>query len=589
VQLQDSNGNPVPSPYNLKVEVVPDNPSLLSFMSNDIIIPEGSSQSKVEFRALESGLVQISAYPEIEENDKDLEIGTNNLEIKDIAINNTLYKVVPYIAPSKLLADGRSRAEVIVQLQDLNGSPVPAPDNIPVALSLSDTFSGALDNYTLEIDKGKSSAETYFTSDYKAGNWSIIASALGISKSANFSTSCHIPNKIKVRAVPESIGVNGKSIGAKATMQIVYVQLLDENGNPARAYEDLPVALIVEGVGKLENSTLTIPKGSTYASTWFYGEESGSAKIKVYSEFGEYETILDIYNPSTAQQVIIYASPDKILQNSSANLVVQLQDLNGSAAIFDHDINIELKLNEDYIELEESELIIKKGNDTAFTSFKTSFKVGKPQIHPVPSEALFNPNVSVEIVGSVPTSYNTSIIPEIIIASPSEKAKVLVNLQLDQLPAYAPHDIEVKIDDKVGILEKGKASLTFTINSSYNATERDISPEIFGFYPEKKILKKIGRKLNQINLSITPTIIRENESAIVSVQLQDSEGNPVPAPENIKVNLTLKGSGKLEKNVLEIEEGDSYASTLYTSTVVGTSNIMANRLGKKDYKSVLVI
>jgi RNA polymerase subunit RPABC4/transcription elongation factor Spt4 len=79
--------------------------------------------------------------------------------------------------PKEIIADGRSKSFITIQLLDKKGKPIAAPDDTEVKLT---TTSGKLESAVVKILKGKEKAETVLISSRETGKIDLAADASGL-------------------------------------------------------------------------------------------------------------------------------------------------------------------------------------------------------------------------------------------------------------------------------------------------------------------------------------------------------------------------------------------------------------------------
>lgn len=187
------------------------------------------------------------------------------------------YKIKITAEPIDLIADGKSKSIITIELLDTKGNPTPANADTEVKLN---TTGGALKNPVVKIPKGKEKAETVLTSSTKGGKINLTAKANGqesITINLNLMPA-RVPAQIRVSADPVSIVADGAS---KSTLT---VKLLDRAEQPIAALSDLVVELFA-AKGKLAQPTITIPKGETTAKTFLTSSlYLGSVRVSAHAE-----------------------------------------------------------------------------------------------------------------------------------------------------------------------------------------------------------------------------------------------------------------------------------------------------------------
>ena len=79
--------------------------------------------------------------------------------------------------PKELVADGRSKSFITIQLLDKKGKPIAAQDDTEVKLT---TTGGKLESAFVKIPKGKEKAETVLISSKESGKIDLAADASGL-------------------------------------------------------------------------------------------------------------------------------------------------------------------------------------------------------------------------------------------------------------------------------------------------------------------------------------------------------------------------------------------------------------------------
>ena len=79
--------------------------------------------------------------------------------------------------PKEIIADGRSKSFITIQLLDKKGKPIAAPDDTEVKLM---TTGGKLESAIVKIPKGKEKAETVLISSKESGKIDLAADATGL-------------------------------------------------------------------------------------------------------------------------------------------------------------------------------------------------------------------------------------------------------------------------------------------------------------------------------------------------------------------------------------------------------------------------
>ncbi len=284
VQLQDSSGSPAPAPIEGVQVTLSSSNATVGMVDPSVIISEGSTYAVASIKTTlnATGAAVITAIAS--------GYSSKQATITAQQINTQPTSLKVYVGPPKVLADGKTYEQVVVQLQNASGKISQAPQDIVVTLSSSTADKGTVEE-TITIPQSKSYALAKFSTTYMSGTTTITAAATNCtSNQATLTTVGPIPSKLAVYCVPSALPADG---GAYEAIQ---VQLQDSRGKPAKdPAGDITVYLFssVPDAGNV-SSMLTIPFGETHVSGTFFaacsanstmitaqtsGYESGQGKI----------------------------------------------------------------------------------------------------------------------------------------------------------------------------------------------------------------------------------------------------------------------------------------------------------------------
>ncbi len=235
-----------------------------------VLFPAGQTFITVPFKTTTSpGSTTVSAFASGYEP-ANLIVNTQELGGIPVALNVS-------VTPNQIPPDKSFQASVVVQARDSFGNPVKLASNLVVTLSSSNSQIGSVPS-SLTIPAGQSFATTTFSPSFLAGNSVVTASASGyLSGSASVSTVGPVPRRLVISIAPALLS------DAKGTNATMSIQLQDNNSQtPALAAS--PVNVVVtssnDSVVQPENTVVTIPAGSTYATTTLVSEgDAGFANV----------------------------------------------------------------------------------------------------------------------------------------------------------------------------------------------------------------------------------------------------------------------------------------------------------------------
>jgi hypothetical protein len=288
VQLQDSSGSPAKAPLGSVEVSLSSTNNTVAAVPASVTIEAGNTYATatIQTTAAATGSAVVTAIASGYSSKQ------TTITTKQTATQANTLKI--YVAPPKVLAEGKSYNQILVQLQNASGFIAQIPTSLSVTLSSSKTDVGAVDP-TITIPASKTYATAKFTSTYFSGTTTIIAAAPDYATdTAPLTTVGPVPKKLSVYCLPSALPADNQEYKA------IQVQLQDSQGKPAKDPEgDVTVNLFSSEpeAGTVE-TTLTIPFGETYATGTFTstatantttitaqtsGYESGQAKVTTYS------------------------------------------------------------------------------------------------------------------------------------------------------------------------------------------------------------------------------------------------------------------------------------------------------------------
>ncbi len=287
VQLQDSSGSPAPAPIEGVQVTLSSSNATIGMVDPSVIISGGSTYAVASIKTTQNatGSAVITAIAS--------GYSSKQATITVQQINTQPTSVKVYVGPPKVLADGKTYEQVVVQLQNAAGKISQALQDIVVTLSSSAADKGTVEE-KITIPQSKSYALAKFSTTFSSGTTTITAAATNCTSSqATLTTVGPTPSKLAVYCAPSSLPADGGSYKS------IQVQLQDSRGKPAKdPMGDITVYLFssVPDAGNV-SSMLTIPFGETYATGTFYagctaastmitaqtsGYSSGQGKITTY-------------------------------------------------------------------------------------------------------------------------------------------------------------------------------------------------------------------------------------------------------------------------------------------------------------------
>jgi hypothetical protein len=185
----------------------------------------------------------------------------------------------------------------------------------------------------------------------KPGDAKISVAANGY-KSKEFTVTIHQNNRneknILLKAIPDTFTINGPRTG------FISVELLDEDGNPIVAKQDIDIRFSTSNDNSIEldQDEFTIKKGSYYKVQRFE-VKSFDNPITIYAKTQDMPVVekrIDVEEPDKPFHIILHVTPSKSTKNSIGNsfAIVQLVDDEDSPVLATRDIPITLKVNSEF-------------------------------------------------------------------------------------------------------------------------------------------------------------------------------------------------------------------------------------------------
>jgi len=249
VQLTN-NGTPMVSGADATVFLASSN-SNIGTIQPTLLIPRGSTFGVATFTStLTVGSTTITASAS--------NFASSNTNLNSAGPVPNKLAVIP--GPVLLIADGEAYSATSVQVQDMNGNPAKAPDDITVTLASSDPVVGDV-SHTVLISSGSTYGFVTFQSTLTPGATQITASAPGyVSGQNNIVTTSPSESALAVYEAPSTVPADS------GVHNSLIVQVQDVSGLPVKADLPLDVFLTSSDPSRADVvAMLQIPAGSSYA------------------------------------------------------------------------------------------------------------------------------------------------------------------------------------------------------------------------------------------------------------------------------------------------------------------------------------
>jgi len=358
-------------------------------------------------------------------------------------------KLAVYVSPPILPADGGRYACVYVQIQDLDGRPLPAPSRVNVTLASSNLDVGAVTGWVV-IDEGETFAVAFFNTTFKPGLTVIAASAQGFM--SGFAALVTVnpsgaspPFKLNVYVqspMPSKAGLSG----------VIAVQAVGSNGLPLFLPVDVNVTLASSNVTVIDVPSFTvIPSGACYAKASFTvkgapgksivtamadGFLPGSAEVAVRNVGGKPSKLLLTLTPPVL-------TPDGGMHEGAVQ--IQLLDGAGAPAAAAGDIQIYVSTSNPDVCVLSSPITLRGGEYFVSANVRVGVKVGDSVVTAAAS-GLEAASSMLHVSGLTPSKLAVYAAPPVVPADGKPKNILAVQVQdANGVPVASNRDIYVHL------------------------------------------------------------------------------------------------------------------------------------------------
>lgn len=329
IALQDDSGFPALARSNVQVVLTSSNLAIASFASTTVSILQGTMYTMTTLSCGSvGGTVQLTAQSQ----------GLYKSVVSTTGVAPILAtngNISLSLGPSVVLPDGASYSDIVVaQLGVLgNGTFIPmkvsGTGSVQVYFSSSDSIYGSVTS-EVTILSGGNYASANFTSTLYVGSTTLTAAANGYSEDQKtMASSAPPPASIVVGAATQVLRATGDSY------PVLYVQLQDSEGNPAKAPQPIQVLLSVDNPAAGDVDTFVIiQKGASYAVATFHSTSSpGSVNITASATgFSPAWYVVQTVEPFPSV-LAVYVPPGQFFNDGgSYQVFVQLLDAQGRPA-----------------------------------------------------------------------------------------------------------------------------------------------------------------------------------------------------------------------------------------------------------------
>ncbi|MEM2127393.1 MAG: hypothetical protein QXH67_04120, partial [Candidatus Bathyarchaeia archaeon] len=353
------------------------------------------------------------------------------------------------------------------------------------------------------------------------------------------------PLRLKVFVGPPKVPADN------SVHEIIYIQLQDSKGRPARAPEDVLVHLSSSAshVGSVE-AEVTIPKGHNYAVAKFHTTYTPGSTVITAAALGYVtgQATMTTTGPVPVK-LVVYASPAVLPPDGGVYeaIVVQLQDEGGTPARAPlGDVWVTLSSSNTTVGSCPSMVVIRAGETFTRVPFYAGLSPGTTVITAMASGyASGQATVKTEASEDEPKALKVFTAPLKVPAEGAAYEAIMVQLQDARgRPVKASLDIRVDLSSsnlQVGgvdasvVIYGGRSCALARFISTFRAGSTTITAASMGYMSGQASITTVGPIPSK--LTVYPALpglpADGNSSNIIVVQLQDAGGSPARDPEGL--------------------------------------------------------
>lgn len=439
-------------------------------------------------------------------------------------------RIALYISPSQLLSDGGRHGCISIQLQSLDGAPLPAPHEVWISLSSSNLEVGSVET-PIVIPEGEYLKTAYFIATRRPGETVITASAPGfIPGSASLRTfdpyaSASPPHSLRVYASPSFIPAE------YGTRGMVIVQIVDSEGNPITATSEIEVTITSSNTSILRiPSSLTIHVGENYGTIAYSAlGVVGRTNITALSEgFMPGKATISATRPGgPPARLHLSLSPSILLPGGSPHesITIQLLDPEGSPTRAHEPVSIYLSSSDlDVAVVEKPHVTIEPGMHYTSARLITGFKPGKSMIAAA-AQGLETSLATLEVRGPTPNKLSLCAASPVILADGERREILALQVQSkDGIPMVSPEDVEVYLATSSKIvgdvpstvrIRRGESYVRIPFQSTLVPGDLDIIAHAHGLEASSTTISTLALPMN---LTVeAPSAVQINQTFTVTV------------------------------------------------------------------------
>jgi hypothetical protein len=492
VSLLDPNGFPARANASLTVVLTSSNTSVAFFSDPFLIINAGSYYG---FKTILSG--GAPGVTEITAQASGLSSGIALLPGRVYGTPSDGETIELQTGPRSALPDGGTYSNVVCAqlLNQTDGFPVQGNASNPTIIyfSSSKALIGSITGSTT-VTAGQTFGLASYTSTLLVGSTTITAAANGFAHDEiDIANSAPPPAQIAIGLASESVRATGEAY------PLLFVQLQDNSGNPAKAPQDTQIFLSSNVTGATDRF-VTVPAGSSYTITNFYSSASPfTANITASGTgFSPIWMLASTLEPFPSSLALSTSLLPMISDGTNHQVFVQLMDTQGRPAKPERPVSIFLTTDNPSVATVIPSVTLNAGSSyapaaltilqpgvTTVTAIAQGYASGQTQVTVglLPTTLALSYNLSSVVVGNtypvgvLVTSEAANVYGAVVSASALtgkfSLGSVVTNLQgvanFTYIPQYPGSDT-IRFTVSLAGFNSSSAAVTFKVDAYYTVT-----------------------------------------------------------------------------------------------------------------------
>jgi len=516
-------------------------------------------------------------------------------------------------ASPELLGPGM-QGFVLVEVLDDRGLPAPAVASITVTLNSSNPSVVQLSQAQLTVQRGSFWALGSYATGYVPGTALITATSPGFAPDAvQVTVRGATPYALSMSAQPSTMAACLPPLAPQACSGRLIIALTDLGGRPVRAPQDIAITLTSSNMSVVRvPPTVTIPRGELYAVATYQTTQLNGSAVIAASAMGLKSALLSIttVNPSARPtRLKLYSAPDPLLADNRAYhaLVVALLDKEDKPAVATTDVEVHLTSSDaSILTLRASVIIPKNFSASQPVDLITTFLPGATQLT-ASAENFVPDQLTISTFGPVASSIALRpVLPDLPANGGRYRALEIALRDASGLPAVAPAPglaislyssrAEVASAAQTVLIPAGQSFALVEVATSVTAGQANFTA-VASFANHTAVswtlLSTFSPSPSKLSLYAAPQpalMVPKGALVLLAVQLQDDQGNPAKARQDIPVLLSPANSSLVGGLLnITIAQGENYALVPLRPLGRGETELTASAQGLASSSTSLIV